>query len=219
MYQLIVNLKTYEESSGKKAEKILKAAQNLKAEAKKKKVRIVLACQDLDLRTLTSQKSIEIYAQHIDPLSPGAHTGHHIPALLKQAKAKGSLISHSEHQLSIKEITEVLKVAKKEKLETCVCARDAKRVGEVAKLKPDFVAVEPAALIGGDISISTAKPDLIKKSVKAAGKVPLLIGAGVKNAEDVRIGIELGAKGVLLASGVAKTKNPEKVMRELLKGF
>lgn len=218
MYKLIINLKTYEEGTGKNAVKIAKIAKKLEKEAKKKKVEIIICCQDLDVREVLKIKA-KTYAQHIDHFDYGAHTGYSIAHALKKAGVKGSLVSHSEHLLPIKEIKKTVEMAKELKMEVCVCARDAKAVRQVAKVKPDFIAVEPAELIGGDISISTAKPQLIKASVKAAGDVPLLVGAGVKNSEDVRKGIELGAKGILVASGVVKAKNVEKEMRELLSGF
>ena len=47
----------------------------------------------------------------------------------------------------------------------------------------------------------------------------LLVGAGVKNGEDVRLAIELGAKGVLLASGVTKASDPKAVLLDLASGL
>ena len=58
---------------------------------------------------------------------------------------------------------------------------------------------------------------MIKDAVKAARGIPLLVGAGVKNSDDVKKGIELGAKGILVASGVVKAKNVEEAIRELIK--
>jgi triosephosphate isomerase len=40
----------------------------------------------------------------------------------------------------------------------------------------------------------------------------------VKNGRDVAKAIELGADGVLLASGVVKAKNKEEVLRDLAAG-
>jgi triosephosphate isomerase (TIM) len=42
-----------------------------------------------------------------------------------------------------------------------------------------------------------------------------LVGAGVKNGKDVQIALKLGAKGVLLASGVTKAKDPMAVLLDL----
>ena len=87
-------------------------------------------------------------------------------------------------------------------------------------MDPDFVAVEPPELIGSDTSVSTAQPELISDSVKKICNGfdchSVLVGAGVKSGQDVKIALELGASGVLLASGVAKAEEPEKAILELL---
>ena len=49
--------------------------------------------------------------------------------------------------------------------------------------------------------------------------VKVLCGAGVKNGKDVTKAIELGADGVLLASGIVKAKNKENVIRDLALGL
>ncbi len=217
-YKLIINLKTYEESSGKSALKIAKICNELKRDAAKRGVEIVLCPQLLDLRWVVEEK-VSVYSQHVDDYNYGAHTGYVVPNAVKKAGAKGTLINHSEHRLNLKKIEEEVKIAKKLGLEVCVCARDAAKAKMIAQFKPDFIAVEPKELIGGDISISTAKPQLISKSVEAVGKVPLLVGAGVKNSVDVRKAVELGAKGILVASGVVKASNVKKAIVDLLAGF
>jgi triosephosphate isomerase len=90
-------------------------------------------------------------------------------------------------------------------------------------VNPDFVAVEPPELIGGDISVTTADPEIVQSTVNAIKsinpKVKVLCGAGVKNGEDVAKAIELGTQGVLLASGVVKAKNPKDVLLNLAGGL
>lgn len=218
MYKLIINFKTYEESSGKNALKIAKICKDLEKEAKKRNVEIILCPQFIDLKEIRAT-NLTVYAQHIDNLSPGQNTGFISPKSLKDAKISGSLINHSEHILNLKEIEARIKMAKKYGLKSCVCARNAKIAGQIANFKPDFIAIEPKELIGTNISISTAKPQLIKNSIKVVGKIPLLVGAGIKNKQDVKIAIELGAKGILVASGVIKVKNIKKSIFELLEGF
>ena len=79
--------------------------------------------------------------------------------------------------------------------------------------------MEPPELIGGDISVTSADPGIVSGSVEAVElvnkEVMVLCGAGVKNGKDVATAIELGAKGVLLASGVVKAENKEQVLRDL----
>jgi len=64
----------------------------------------------------------------------------------------------------------------------------------------------------------TTRPEVVSDAVRKLD-VPVLVGAGVKTGEDMAKAIELGAKGVLLASGVVKPaggKSPEDVLMELI---
>ncbi len=91
------------------------------------------------------------------------------------------------------------------------------------KLSPEYIAIEPPELIGGDVSVTTAKPEVITKAVdriRAVNpNVGVLCGAGVKTRKDVAKALELGTMGVLLSSGVVKAKDPEKALRDLVKGL
>ena len=217
-YKLIINMKTYSECMDKKAIKLAKICHDLRNQAKKLNVEIILCPQTLDLKDVVRTK-VTTFAQHIEICSPGAHTGWPIADNFKSCGAKGTLISHSEHILDTISVKKRILLAKKLGFVSCVCARDIKTAKKIAKYNPDFIAVEPAELIGGDISISTSNPKLISDSVKACGSVPLLVGAGVKNSSDVRIAVGLGAVGILVASGVVKAKNQKKVILDLLSGF
>ncbi|MCJ7697869.1 MAG: triose-phosphate isomerase, partial [Thermoplasmata archaeon] len=70
---------------------------------------------------------------------------------------------------------------------------------------------------------TTADPSIVSNTVKAVRTinktVKILCGAGVKNGKDVAKAIELGAEGVLLASGVVKAKDKEAVLRDLISGI
>ena len=77
--------------------------------------------------------------------------------------------------------------------------------------------------IGGDISVTTADPAIVSDTVAAVKEVNpevrVLCGAGVKNGQDVATAIELGAEGVLLASGVTKAGDVPGVLRDLVSRF
>ncbi|HEC96270.1 MAG TPA: triose-phosphate isomerase, partial [Euryarchaeota archaeon] len=74
--------------------------------------------------------------------------------------------------------------------------------------------------IGGDISVTTAKPEVITRVVEGVStinkNVRILTGAGIKRKEDVKKAVELGTDGVLLASGFVKAKNPKEFLRDLV---
>ncbi len=142
-----------------------------------------------------------------------------MPENVKESGAAGVLINHSEDRLNLKEIKKTIKRAKDAGLITVICAPTPQVVQKVVKFNPTFVAIEPPELIGGDVSVSKAKPGVILNSVKKTGKIPLLCGAGVKTTEDVKLAITYGSMGILLASGVTKAKNPEKALMNLAKGL
>jgi len=175
-----------------------------------------LVVQAVDIEKVSKAVKLKVFAQHVDEVDYGSNTGHIMIDAVKQAGASGTILNHSENRIPMKNIKAIVKKCKQKKFPVLVCAQDADEVKKIAKLKPDYVAYEPPELIGGNISVSTAKPQVIEKSVKKAGKVPLIVGAGVKNTEDVKISMKLGAKGILVASGVIKAKNQEKAIQELV---
>ncbi|MEE9323815.1 MAG: triose-phosphate isomerase [Candidatus Aenigmarchaeota archaeon] len=215
---LLINLKTYEEGTGENALDIAKAADSLAGND----VEIVIAVQPADIRKISDSVKIPVFSQHVDPIVYGSNTGWTLPESVKTAGATGTLLNHSERQTDLETIRKSLARCKDIGLRTVVCAGTPEKAKEVASLKPDYIAIEPPELIGGDISVSKAKPEVITQSIEKVNSVeniPVLCGAGVKDKEDVKKAIELGAKGILVASGVAKSENPEEAIKDLLKGF
>ncbi|MFP4567868.1 MAG: triose-phosphate isomerase [Candidatus Woesearchaeota archaeon] len=213
---LIINFKTYKESTANGAIKITKAAERALKQAKGN---IILVPQTVDLREVAKTTKLKVFAQHTDLEERGGHTGSTNIDALKLAGAKGVLINHSEKRLPLRVIEKTIKLCKDKKMISVVCTKTIKETETIAKLKPDYIAIEPPSLIGGTISISKAKPELIKKAVQASKKIRLLCGAGVHEEEDVRVAKNLGSNGILVASGVIKAKNIEKEIISLLKGF
>ncbi|MBN1896601.1 MAG: triose-phosphate isomerase [Candidatus Aenigmarchaeota archaeon] len=217
---LLINFKTYEQGTGKKALAIAKAAD---LAARKTGANVILSVQPTDLKDVSKAVSIPVYAQHMDPIKPGSHTGWILPEAVKDAGAKGTLINHSEHNLDTDIISANIEKCKELKIVSVCCAATPKIATELAAFSPDFIAIEPPELIGGDISVAQAKPEIISDTVKAVKsvnpKVKVLCGAGVNSTEDVMEALELGAVGVLVASAIVKSAAPGKVIESLIKGF
>ena len=185
--------------------------------ARKFKARVVICPQTADLALFVEKVGVPVFAQHLDPIEPGRQTGFISPAEAKAEGVKGTLINHSEHPLGFKDIKVLVKLCKKYKLKSVVCVPNLKTLNKIKKLKPNYIAYEPPALIGGKISVSKAKPDVIKKAVEMA-RADVLVGAGVNSHEDLKIALKLGAKGVLVASSIVKAQNPKKELVELISG-
>jgi len=213
--QLIVNFKTYPHASGDKALELARIHEKV---AKDTGVRIAIAVQAVDLRHIVNEVSIPVFAQHFDKAEEGAFTGHVTPHSLKAMGAVGSLLNHSEKRISLDDIEESVDLARNLGLFTLVCADTPYTGKAVSELDPDMVAIEPPELIGGDISICTAAPQVVKDAVAMIDPGKVVVGAGVKTQQDVSVALKNGADAVLVASGVTKSIDPEKVLRELAQG-
>ncbi len=214
---IIVNYKTYSQSIGKEALKLTKTIEKISE-------RNWAVCpQPNDMRMLSENTNLPILAQHIDPIDPGSNTGHLLLETMKDSGAEGTLINHSEKRLKLSSIEKVVGRCKEKDMVTIICANNPLVAGSAAALGPDFVAYEPPELIGGDISVSTAKPELVEEAVRRVEKIDpdvgVLCGAGVKDSEDVKAAIELGTEGVLLASGVVKAEDKKEVIKDLESGL
>ncbi|MEW5760176.1 MAG: triose-phosphate isomerase [Candidatus Thermoplasmatota archaeon] len=217
---IIVNYKTYKESYGKNALNLTKILEENAISLKKN---LAVAVCPPDIRYIAENVKIPVLSQHVDPISFGSYTGYLLPENLKEAGAYGSLINHSEHRMKIADIDACIQRLKELGMCSVVCTNNVSTSSAIAVLDPDFLAVEPPELIGGDIAVSKARPEVVSGSVNAVKKlnkkVKVLCGAGVKTGEDVSKAIELGADGVLLASGVVKAKDIKSTIIDLLKGL
>jgi triosephosphate isomerase len=217
---IIVNFKAYAEVEGEGALSLARACAEV---AETSGVSIIACPPTVELSRVASSVKIQTMAQHVDPRSPGSATGWITAEMVRRSGAIGTLVNHSEHRLLMNEVRGVVSACKRADLRTCICADSAVSSGEVALFAPDMVAVEPPELIGGDVSVTSARPEVVVEAVRAVHQVdrsiPVLCGAGVKNGEDVRRAIELGAKGVLLASGVVKAKDQRQALRDLIRSI
>ncbi|WP_256684097.1 triose-phosphate isomerase [Halococcus qingdaonensis] len=209
---VLVNLKAYAAD----AVGVAAAAREVSEESG---VRIAVAPQAARLAAV-ADTGVETWAQHVSPVEHGSHTGSTLAEAAAMAGADGTLINHSERRFRLADIDGALDAAERAELETIVCANNPAQVGAAAALGPDAVAVEPPELIGGDVSVSQADPDIVEDAVAAAeavdDSVDVLCGAGISSGEDLDAAGELGATGVLLASGVAKADDPRAALADLV---
>ena len=182
-------------------------------------VRIAVSPQAADVARV-ADTGVETWAQHVSPNAHGSHTGSTLAEAVADNGAAGTLVNHSENRLKLADIDGSVRAAERADLETIVCANNPAQIGAAAALGPDAVAVEPPALIGGDVSVATADPTVVEDSVAAVDAVDrgvkTFCGAGVSDGSDVDAAGSLGADGVLLASAVAKADDPRAVLEDLV---
>jgi len=208
---LIINFKTYIEASGKQAVMLAKLIDKLA-----KKASVAIAVETADLYAVSKAVKLPIFAQHIDPIEEGAHTGSVLAKDVKENGARGTILNHSEKKMRYRDLRRSKEIARKNRLKTVVCVNSVHTLRRVRRFKPDYIAIESPALIGTGISVSTARPGLIKKAVKAARGVPMLAGAGISSGSDVKRALELGASGVLAASAIVRARNQKAIILEMI---
>jgi len=203
--KFFINFKTYSQGSGKNALKLLRSLQRARMD--------VTACLQPGDVHLSNKVRIPIWSQHVDDIEYGSNTGWILPENMKQNGAKGVLINHSEHR--VKSIGAIVKRCKAVGLKTMVLVPTAKDVLKVKHFRPNYIGVEPPALIGSKEKSVASKPHLIAEAVKNSGNIPLFVGAGIRTEHDIIVARTLGAKGVLIASAIVKSTKPLEALRKL----
>ena len=216
---IVVNFKTYATAMGQKAVDLAQAMER----AAKDHVRMIAVVSAFDLHAVKqAAPSLEVWSQHLDPVGQGSFTGWLQPENAIERGAQGTIINHAEHKVDIEHVQQLMQQLPDD-FPMCACAADVDEAHQLAELGPTFIAVEPPELIGGDISVTTADPAIVSDTVNAVrainSHVRVLCGAGVKDGKDVKTAVELGAHGVLLASGVTKASDVDAVLADLVAGL
>jgi len=215
----IINCKNYEEIAGEKLTKLVNVTSKV---SKKYKIKIVIAPPIHQISQIT-KFAIPVLAQHVDTAETGSTTGFIVPELLKKSKVLGAIINHSEHRISSKNISKLIQRLRKLNLMSVVCVKNVAEAKKYAKHNPDYIAIEPPELIGSGKAVSKQKPELITNAshaiTQSKNSTKLLCGAGIVSGDDVKKAIELGSKGILVASGIIKAKNWNKIIDEFAKAM
>ncbi len=217
---IFLNYKTYESGTGDTAlamSAIVEEVSHLSG------VKIIPVVQVADIREVVSNVSVEVWTQKIDPVTFGAHTGSILPESVLEDGARGTFLNHSENRFSdFDTLAKAHDRAKEIGLKTLIFAKDLEELEKVSSLNPDYISYEPPALIGSkDKSVASAEPEIITKASVISKKsgIPLIVGAGVHSADDVRTCLELGAVGIAVASDVMNAKDPRRELLDLVRGF
>ncbi len=216
---IVINFKTYPEvTSGTKALDLARIAEEVSLQTH---VPVIICVQATDIYKLANTVSIPIFAQHIDTIEPGKHTGFISVLAVKENGASGVMINHSEHRIGDDAIRETMQIAKNYNLHTLLCVENAMEAKRLISTMPDMVALEEPSLIGTGNSIvdNPLGKQKVQECISFNLPTKLLVGAGVMDRHDVQASLELKAAGVLIASGYDLADNPKDVLTDLCKGF
>lgn len=211
---LILNLKTFQESSGDNLEKIMEEVADLITSD----VYIAPEMSELVV-TKKAYPQVNIISQHVDVLTSGASTGWLPPENLLENEINISLYNHSEHRVWDEVILDKIEFLQSKGMRLIVCCQNLDEANILTESGAYAIAYEPPDLIGSGISVTT-RPETVKQFIDIIpdGIIPI-IGSGVSSGEDIKTALQLGAKGVLVASAFAKAHDHRKKLEELLGAF
>jgi triosephosphate isomerase len=187
------------------------------------KVKTVVAPPPPSLYLVAQNLDIPVFCQHLDDMQAGQSTGFFIPELARSFGASGSILNHSEHRLEYQTIRSLVQTLRKLDMVSVVCARTPDEAAELARLNPNFIAIEPPELIGSGKAVSKENPKVILDTVKLVSanseSTRVICGAGIVDKSDVRSAVDLGVIGILVASGIVKAKSWYEKILELGSGL
>lgn len=217
---IFVNYKTYEQGTGQKAIELTKVLEEVAHETQ---VKIIPVVQIIDAEAVITSTTLEVWIQHVDPITYGANTGWTLPEEAAKIGVSGVFLNHSEHKFATPEDLRLANEnAKTANLKTLIFAGNIDELKEVCGFTPTFVAYEPPELVGSiTTSVAEAKPEIISQASDIAREagLPLVVGAGIHSMDDIKKSLELGAVGVAVATNVVKAADPKKALISLVEGF
>ncbi len=222
---LVINCKNYMEVAGDRIVRFVETAEKV---SKRYNVEIAVAPPQHLIGAVagrggSNSSSIPILAQHVDESGIGSTTGFVVPEMLKESGVSGSLINHSEHRIPDAAVQRLVQRMRGLGMISIVCVRDVAEAGRYAGFNPDYIAIEPPELIGSGRAISKERPEMITDAGDAIAGVGsqagLLCGAGIISGADVARAVELGARGVLVASGIVKAADWDGIISEFARSI
>ena len=217
---IFINYKTYEEGSGKKGIELTKILEEVSDSSG---IKIIPVVQIIDAEMVAASTKLEVWVQHVDPISYGPHTGWTLPEEAAKVGITGVFLNHSEHKFAnFDDLYTANEKAMAANLRTLIFATDLEELKKVCELAPTYVAYEPAELVGSTTtSVVDVKPEIISQASDIAKSfdLPLIVGAGIHKREDIKKSLDLGAFGFAVATDIVKAEDPKKELLDLVEGF
>ncbi len=218
---LILNLKTYPQSTGDGLNDILEVINSVVEENPEVNDLIYIAPNIAEIALAKNRyPNLNIVGQNVNALEPGSTTGK-IPAkLLIVLGLEFSVLNHSECRVSTDLLNEV-QLIQEQGLKLIVCCENLEEAKSLMQLKPFAIALENKELIGSGRSITEENPEEIKEFVemlKGTETLPI-IGAGISAGADVQATLDMGGAGCILASAFVKAEDKKAKLMELITPF
>lgn len=218
MFKVFINFKTYPQGTGERAVELARICEGFGG------AEIIPVVQAVDLYRIKQSVKIPVWVQCVDWQKQGQYTGQQNLEAVVEAGASGTLLNHSEHPIPPGTIKQTLnriknyelRIKGEKRFEAVVCCKTLGQMERLVKLKPDYIAYEIEELIGGEVSVVDFDTRALEHAKEICKDTPLIVGAGIHKAEDLKKAKELGCRGVLVSSAVVLAEDPKKKIEELV---
>ncbi len=212
---VLVNFKSFPELWGGREQALARLCDDI---SRDKEVLIGVAPRLPMLAAIADRITAPVYAQRMDPVTAGDHTGLVTATALREAGAAGALLNHAHRKITMEDLARCVALLRKESLEGVAFAGTLEEVKAVAEVGPRYLAWD-----GGDPGETKLNPDALSEAIEAtAGAAPdtkVLCATGIRRAQDVRRALSLGATGVVVDALVVQAKKPKAVLLNLISAF
>ncbi len=217
---LILNLKTYSESTGSNVYSIFDSLSSELSKDARLKDLVFAAPANIYLSEIKNKyPNVNLASQTVSSKNAGSTTGW-IPAdNLVSLGVDIAIYNHSENRQNMDTIVEDIIAIQSKGIRLVVCCENVEEATKILAANPFAIAYEPKDLIGSGISVTT-RPEAVTEFIAAVkGKTKAILGAGVSTNEDVVNSLKAGADGVLLASAYVKAEDKSAKLLELASPF
>ena len=203
---------------GRKALEFAKAADVI---SKKYNISIIFDPQYVDIPVIVEEtENLFVFSQHMDDIEIGRGVGSVLPEALKEVGVVGTILNHNERSITLNQINRSIKRANDVGLATLVCTDSPEEAAAIAYLNPNIILAEPPELIESGKSVVKVISNFISHAISNVKSInPKVIvgcGAGIKDADDVREIIKMGAELTGSTSAILKSENPVRKLEEMV---
>jgi triosephosphate isomerase len=202
---------------GRKALELAKAADQI---AEAHRVTLIFTPQCVDIPAIAREtRHLLVFAQHVDPITPGRGNGAVLAEAVKEAGAHGTFLNHAEKRVTLSDISRTIRRANEVGLATMVCADSPEEAAALARLGPTMIMAEPPDLIGGTNSVSKSAEFIARVLAEVRAVDPAISifnSAGIRTPEDAAAVIAAGADGTGSTSGVLTAADPVATLKAMV---
>jgi triosephosphate isomerase len=127
----------------------------------------------------------------------------------------GVILNHPEKKLPDDLLRVNVELARQLGIQVLLCATSINEAIEVERYSPRYIGIESEHLIGKEDSFLNHCPEIVRQAKLKIG-TDILIGAGIKNSNDLRHVIHTGGSGILVSSLILKSADPAATLHQLL---